>query len=769
MKHIGFARQIVFLIGVVLLGACANTRNVLAPYEHVLYKQPISVKMVDGSEPTPEVREALTGAKRYLKQEQRNGFLNIHHWFVNPYYWQSISDSSWWANAMRTLGTPMTIFAPARVMPSCQQLENLLDSKGCFGSTVTADSTLLSHNRMSVNYSIKARPRYLIHELEYRIKDTVVEALVHRHSAEALIHEGDYYDAELLTQERSRLVTLLQGRGYYLATPDLVHFVVDTTYSSRLLSIEVVVDNPTVLNEKHEREERPFQRYFIRNVNVDSNSVSQSIIAKSIALAPGRPYMPQLTTYTYNGLVNLQNFKHIDISYQEAPTSSDSLRLLDANIHLLNNTRRNISLSFEFNNASPIAKQTTGNFLTNGNIGLEGVLQYRNRNLFGGAEIFTTSGNLQIELSKNVFKKSERKEGDDIRRHFSAFETGINCSLDLPSFLFPFGNDLLSRGARPHTVLSIGTDYQYRTYFERTQAEFSFGYSWNYRQRSRHRLTPIELSYVQFPWLSEDFVYRIFEILDQRIAYKYTDHLILDGSYEYVYTNQTPGRRRDFSFFRGSVESAGGLASLFLTGPNAQRNAAGHYTFHDVEYSQYLRFIAEYKHYFFVGESSTLVLRGLLGVGIPYGNSTTMPYEKSFFGGGPNTIRAWQIRQLGPGGYVFDDDIDWDRIGDIQLVLNVEHRFPLFSILEGAMFVDAGNVWMSSADEYYENGSFRFSDFYRQLAVGIGLGLRLKISILTVRADFAIPLVDPGNSNSWRLPHWRFNQIVPHIAIDYPF
>ena len=145
-----------------------------------------------------------------------------------------------------------------------------------------------------------------------------------------------------------------------------------------------------------------------------------------------------------------------------------------------------------------------------------------------------------------------------------------------------------------------------------------------------------------------------------------------------------------------------------------------------------------------------------------------MPYEKSFYGGGPTTMRAWQLRRLGPGSYAADQE-SLERVGDLQLVLNLEHRFPIVSILEGALFADMGNVWLLNPSDQYPGGELDWGDVLKEIAVGIGLGLRLNVSVATLRVDFAIPLHDPGNPHPWRPPHWTLSQIVTNFGINYPF
>ena len=247
-------------------------------------------------------------------------------------------------------------------------------------------------------------------------------------------------------------------------------------------------------------------------------------------------------------------------------------------------------------------------------------------------------------------------------------------------------------------------------------------------------------------------------------------HFILDGRYDFTYSNQRYGSRTNFSVLHLSFETAGNLLAGIgnLTGIETDSNGVRQIL--GVPYAQYVRLGTEWTRYHYIGNKSSFVSRLLLGIGLPYGNSISMPYEKSFFGGGPTSMRAWQLRHLGPGAYYGSEDM-LERVGDLQLVLNLEGRFPIVGIFEGALFADIGNVWLLNASEQYPGGEISWNSIPTQLAVGIGFGLRLSVSIATLRLDLGIPLYDPGYTPSQRFrpPHWHFNQIVSNFGINYPF
>ena len=777
-----------------MLFASCYTYRYVPEGEHVLFKNKLEVTMADSSEVSPDVEDALRNARNYYLQKPNSKVLGID-WLrvgMNIYGIANPKDKSFIGNYFRRLGQEPRVYDADKARRTATQLQRLLQAKGCFGSTVEVDTLKLTRHNITVGYHITATPRYLIDEVTYRTDDATVRRLLQEWSSASLLHVDDPYDQDAIAAERTRLVTQLRDAGYYRATNDVVTFEVDTTYSERRLSIDVRVDS------------RNLQVYHINNIyiypnstagltpggnkatfdtliynyaapwrNVDFNFVYSTpmtlkpkTISRTMMLFPGMPYRPRFVTSTYNSLLNLKNFKYINIDFSESPSSTDSLPLVDAHVRLISATQQRLSLSLELTNASPLGTGDSVGFITGGNLGIETALEYQHKNLFGGAELLKVKLSGLFELPKNIF----RGGGGGFYDHFSAFEAGIDASLDMPVLLLPFTSQLAWQRVKPHTLINLGGSYQYRYYFERILANTSFGYTWSHSQRASHQLLPIELTFVRMLNLDNSFAQRLSGISDLRLKYKYSSHFIMDARYDYTYTNQQYGTRHNFDAVHLSAETAGNLLSLLGHWNNAPTDSNGVVELFGVPFSQYVRFGAEWTHYHYLGERSTFVARLLMGAGIPYGNSMSMPYEKSFFGGGPTTMRAWQLRRLGPGSYASDGDM-LERVGDLQLVLNLEGRFPIVSILEGALFADMGNVWLLNASSQYAGGEIKWSSLPSEIAVGIGAGLRLNVSIATLRVDFAIPLYDPGYAESlrWRPTHWKFNQIVTNFGINYPF
>lgn len=767
-KRLSFIALVGITLWAFLCTSCSVGRF-LKDDEKVLFRNKFDIVMCDGSTPSKELKRYARQGNRYVKQQSNKRFLIFGRQSLGIYCLSSPNDSNWLNRTLRNIGEAPVVFDDEAARQTTVQLNEMIKSKGCLNSFV--DYQIIDRNKYSVNilYTIHASKRYKIDDIEYEVETPEIFPLLKQWQESSYLQIGDYFDQDNFAAERDRIVENLQNNGYYLTSRDLVYFYIDTSYSEELLSIKIKINNPQVVDSSGTVTKRPLQKYYINTITIDSNAVNNYVLRRTINMVPGQLYRPKSVSSSYNSLLNLRNFKYINIDFYEDSASTDSVRLLASHIHLLNNSQQKISASLEITNASPVEKKESGNYLTNGNFGIETVLSYQHKNIFGGAEMLTVEGNLLVELPKMVFSQ----KSNDFYSTFSAFEAGLTTTLDLPTFLLPFSNKLSLRHYRPHTLISIGGNYQYRSYFEREQFSSSFGYTWNVNPRTQYRLTPIEISYVRYLNISDEFWERFSDnFYNFYFLSQYSNHFTPCARLEFIFNNQRFGTRQDFSYIHATLESAGNLMAAICTAYQ-KPNAGGLYELLGVPYAQYIRLWGEAKHYFYQGDKSTFVIRGIFGLGIPYGNSYTLPYEKSFFGSGPTTIRAWQTRRLGPGSYnKTNDDFDYDQYGDISIVLNLEERFTIAGPVEGALFADLGNIWRTTRSTIDNDGEiFHWNTFLKEIAIGAGLGIRLKISILTVRLDFAIPIYDPGvdPSERWRFSHWKFNQIVTNFGIDYPF
>ena len=812
--HNSISRGIAALVVTIMAlaySSCSSLDKFVKPDDKLLSKNRYTIEMPDGDTPPKEIVEALGGIEKYYLQTPNKRLLGVARMKMWIYCMSTPSKNNSWQRFIRDRGEPPVVYNEKKAYETGEQIKKLLASKGCFNSEVyfKLDTLGKSLRDIDVTYIIRPSSRYRIDSVIFYAETPEVNVLINKWRRESLIQKGDYYDQDILSEERNRIASRLRNEGYYYASSDLISYNVDTInydYDEHNLSIKVIVSNLRIIDNNRDVTTRPLQKYHIDTIYIYSNvsepgalertvytsryrkystdyiflhdkghplEISPKIIARSMYLFNNRLYSPTNTDQTYNSLLNLRNFKYINIDYQESPNSCDTNRMLNARVRLMNAKRQRIGLSVELNNSLLVKEKYQG--LMSGNFGLETKLSYLNKNLFGGAELFKAEVSGLIELPKLALKNSN--DGDPIN-NFTDFELGLDLSLDLPTFLFPLQlltkflqHSLLWQQLRPHTLISLGANYQYREYyFERALANIGFGYNW-VKRNNGHQLLPLELTFVRYLDIDSAFNRRMESFSDARLKYQYSNHFIMDARYDFVHNTQQFGTRQDFDYIHISAESAGNLLCLISNLTNGPKDENEIKQYFGVPFSQYLRLNTEYKHYFYIGEKNTFVARIMAGIGFPYKNSYVMPYEKSFYGGGPTTMRAWHLRPLGPGNYHIGNERMFERVGDMQLVINLEHRFPIFSIFEGALFADIGNVWLIHESEEFPGGQFKFGDFYKSIATGIGFGLRANISIVTVRCDFSIPLYDPGQleGERWRIPYWHIRQVIANIGIDYPF
>jgi outer membrane protein assembly factor BamA len=748
------------------------------------------------------VSSVLSAAPDYAQQQPNTRVLGVRLG-MRIYCLSNPNKKNWLNNIIRKQGSEPVIFDNMAMHSTAKQLKLLLDTKGCFNSEVDFQTDTLKGDRINVTYRVYSTPRYTIDSVAFSVENTDVRQLLEKENRRCLIKKGNYYDQNVLVAERERVVNLLQNNGYYTASKEVVTFLLDTNKTNWTMKVVMNISDPKVFTSDQQLVSEPLKPYYINNIYIYPNlesllaidslkkdtlkydynyrghkmvyyflvdkdmNLNKSVISRSIFLSPNELYRRRNVELTYNSLIGLRNFKFTNVEFFQSDKKSDSANFIDARIILMEAMRHSVSTSLEISNTSPLwmATESTNNL---GNFGLEWALGYQNKNLFGGAELFNIRTTLLLELAKSALSD---KEAGDFYSIFSAFETGLDMSIEVPKFIIPIPSSWFSKRFRPRTAFSLGFNYQFRTFFERALANTSFSYNWRNRATKQHQFAPLGITYVRFLNQSDVFKEQIDNLSSLRLKYQYSDHFIMNSHYTYAYTNQQINTKTNFTYFSFGAEVAGNVLYAIDKALDRPPDSSGIYSVLGVPYSQYVRTEMDLKHYFYLSNNNTFVARLMFGIGIPYGNSLSLPYEKSFYGGGPTTIRAWNIRTLGPGSYTNQSLNVFERVGDMMMVVNLEDRFHLFGIFEGAAFLDMGNIWLLRPSDEFPNGNFTFNSFLSDIAIGGGLGLRLNISIITLRLDFAIPFYDPQcvKGERWRFPYWRWNQVVTNFGIDYPF
>lgn len=673
---------------------------------------------------------------------------------------------------------------------SARQMEQYLDNRGYFHSKVsytTKPKSAWKRHRIKTTYTIVPTQPYTISHINYRIEDTLLKNDVMRIESRFPTKVNDIYNAYTLDEQRNTITEYLRNMGYYYFNKDYITYEVDSSFNNHTLEITMVISN---VKDRNSNTYHPHKKYTINAINIypnympslanvpptDSATTSFSIGFRNarntlnfyfheqprvkpstfnqiIQIYQGRPYRKRGVELTYSALSSLKMFANASIEFDTIPSGNDSLNLLNCNILLRRSDVNSIKLQTEATNSG-------------GDLGISGSITYSNKNIFRGAEVLSVSIKGGLEAQKVI----DISDIGDENRIFNTGELILNTNLFIPRFLSPIPLKTFVRDYQPRTTFSLGSSAQVRYAYSRYITMSSFGYDWKANPRLQFMLTPVYLNFVKVNPIPA-FQAILDQENNQRIKDQYTSHFVFGGRYSLVYSTQNVNRSSNYIYLRGSLESSGGILSAFNK-TKLITESENHHELFGIRYAQFLRGDVDFRQYYKLGEKSWFVCRQLVGLGIPYGNSYDMPFERSFYSGGSTGMRGWYYRKLGPGAYIPDDSFNVERIGDIQLECNAELRFPIHGSVNGALFIDAGNVWNYHANELLPNGEFHFNTFYDQIAVDAGIGTRLDFKIAVLRIDLALPIRYPYPNQEGK--HWRFDEdslmdLQWVFNIGYPF
>ncbi|MFC2176196.1 BamA/TamA family outer membrane protein [Bacteroidota bacterium] len=353
---------------------------------------------------------------------------------------------------------------------------------------------------------------------------------------------------------------------------------------------------------------------------------------------------------------------------------------------------------------------------------------------------------------------------------FNTLEVNPEVSIVFPRFLLPFKPHRIVRYGDPKSIISVSYHYQQRPDYIRSIFTTKFGYQWMQSQYARHFLNPLEVNFVNIYNQSQQFSERINNLQDKLLKNTFSPHLTTTTNYTYIFSNQRVNKKRNFSYFKARLESSGNILRGIMAAAGAQKDTNNSYRILNVPFSQYLKYEVDYRKYWQVNPHSQLVFRVNHGLAYPLLNLGVVPFESSFFAGGSNGIRAWNARSLGPGALADSLNL-FDQFGDIKIEFNLEYRFDIYRWFKGALFADAGNVWLIKADPNRPGAEFKFKNFYKELALGAGIGIRLDFSFFIIRFDAAFPIHDPGRpeNDRWAVKYFSGKDINFNLGIGYPF
>lgn len=734
----------------------------------------------------------------YLHQRPNFKAFGLIKWQLYLYNWSGKNDKSWVNKQLRRMGEAPVVLDTMLVEQSADELGRFLVNKGYIHADVTTRIDTLRHKKAVVTYMLHPNTPYRIRNYQTAISDPVIDSIAHippkkrnwlsnmfKPSNEdyvSLVKEGNPFDRDLLDLERSRVTKLVRREGYYAFNKDHLAYMADSAFNQNAVDLEMYLKPYRRLKEDGSVKEEAHRPYYINKVTVVAdydplkseleNSMSlrdtmkagdiyvvyanrrfirPSALARSVYLAPGKQYDESNVEQTYSSFARLRALKNINIRFREFE-ENDSLKL-DCSILAAPTKLQGFGVELEGTHSA-------------GDLGFASSVNYQHRNLFRRSETFS----FKVRGAYEALGSSKSSIDGNY------WEFGAETGLMFPRFVFPFVSESFKRRMKATTEFKIGYSFQTRPEYQRTILSGGWSYIWQDRlnTQSRHVFKLVDIDYVHLPKIDKAFADSLPESTRQ---YNFTDQFVLGIGYTYTFNNYVPqNKNRNTHSLRVSVEMAGNLLYGFSKVLGAHKNDKGSYSLFGIPYAQFTKVDVDFSKNIALDAKNRVAYRIGVGVGYPYGNMTKLPFERSYFSGGANSVRGWSVRSLGPGSMGLEYARSFaDQVGDIRLDMNLEYRTKLFWKFEMAAYVDAGNIWTFHEDASHPKANFDFSRFYKEIAFSYGLGLRADFNFFVLRFDTGMKAYDPQQrgGKKWAIKNPNFNSrtgnFAWHFAVGYPF
>jgi outer membrane translocation and assembly module TamA len=680
-------------------------------------------------------------------------------------------DSSKWINRfVKKIGEPPVIFDSTLVSKTTSEFRKLFINKGYLNVDVSSEVSL-KNKKADITYRIKGNEPYRIRNYSQNIEDTAIRKELTTHVPS--IKEGILFDRDMLDQERMRISDFLRNRGYYAFSKDFISYDADSALNNYSVDLNMKLGLFRKLLPDGKIIEMPHRKYYFDKIYLylDFDPLKLNIPAEYVAsdslnidgytiYYQGKKPSIRVKTLLKNCFIVPQSL-YSQLQEEETYSAFSALNTL-SNVHIhseefLRNDTNWLNVDVV---TMPARKQAVTYAIegtnTAGNLGIASSVNYTHRNLFRGSETF----NFKIRGAYETIKNFEDPY----------MEVGGEASIHIPKFVIPFIH--IPRNLRASTEFSLSYNHQNRPEYKRILLSGGIKYIWQERENlsAQHQFDLLNIDYVYLPEIDPFFM----EYLPAGAKYfGYTDQFIVGLGYAYSKSTHDPMQQRNASSFHASLESAGNLLYLLNEASGREKDAQGSYQLFNTLFAQFVKGDFNYARTIAFDKQNSVAWRIGGGIGFPYGNSPMLPFEKRYYSGGANSVRAWTVRRLGPGRYRQNDlTTFFNQSGDIKMDFNIEYRSRFFWKLEAAVFVDAGNIWTIRKYELQEGGVFKFDSFYKEMALGYGVGLRLVMDFFLIRFDCGWKAYDPSRQgkDAWVITNPNFtDNWAWHVAVGYPF
>ena len=690
-------------------------------------------------------------------------------------------------------------------------------TQGYFKNTVVIKKDTFSNKKGEITYYITSGKPLFLDSITNLIASPILDSIYKTDTEKTFLKSGDQYNDQNFRKEAARITKLYRNTGIYnfSGNEDVMFFQADSTRTDHKTAIQLTISNNYIVEENGKYISKPFAIKKISNVRVYTDytyntkedvyldtiryndihfiahkkvTYNPKYLSQSIFIKPNQIYSDTLRDLTRTHLRSLKNFKAVNIRYIEKENNE-----LEALIYLTPNEKFTISAETEITHSN-IRK-----------LGVSGKFSIVNKNTFKGTEIF------KFSFLGSFFNTSA--EAGSSSDFFNAWEIGVDLSLEIPRFVAPFGiSEWVPKSMSPKTVFSIGTGIQKNIGLDKQTITAIVDYKWKFNNKKTIHLELFNAQYIRnlnrghyFNIYNSEFekLQRIEQMYPSNLGFQLTRnnavtfmklinadtnfqasnptaykenanvnnrHAIITSNfiiptiaYSYNYNSQTNYKDNTFSSFKVRIANSGNFFALLSN----QKNSNGIKTIQDTPVAQYFKTDIEYKQFWDISSRSVLGFRSFLGIVVPYGDSG-IPFTKSYFAGGSNDIRAWQIYDLGPGSTT--PELEYN-VGNFKFLTSLEYRFDLIGNVKGALFIDAGNIWDITNSSFTDSDAkFNGLSSLKQIAVGSGFGIRYDLNFLVLRFDYGFKTYEPylPKDQKW-FSNYTFKQGVFNVGINYPF
>lgn len=749
----------------VILASCSNTKNI-ADNDALYTGASINIKNSSaGKKQNSAIKASLAGLTRPKPNSKILGMrlkLSIYNFAGKP----NPKGKKGLGSLIRKYGEPPVLVSQVNLDKNIKVLTNNLENRGFFHARVIGD-TVIKNKKGHATYEVEPGAQYTINNITFPNDSTDISNAIQSVAAKTILKKDNTFNLDGIKGERTRIDAALKEKGFYFFSADDLIVLVDSTIGNNKVNLYV--------KYKPEMPVQARQIYKINDVYIYSgynlNTAARDTVRSDTVLYAGYHVVDRKKTFnpkvfermmlfhtgdvynrtdhnlSLNRLINLGTFKFVKNRFEVVP---DTFKL-NAFYYLTPLPKK--SISAELGGSTKAPSNSTGSDIA---------IRWRNRNAFKQAELFTLSAYVGSEV-----QVSSQYGGN-------TFRMGTEANVSIPRFIIPIFKFNTSGSYVPRTRMQLGYDILNRQkYFTLNSFRALLGYVWKENAMKEHQFNPIAINYVQPLNITKDYLDSIAKnpLFGRPTRQQFT----IGSTYSFNY-NQLVNKEKNSGglYFNGLLDLSGNLVGLFNKGNVINKDTA--YLF-GAPFSQYVKAELDTRYYFKLTEKSQWANRVIIGFGLPYGNSSQLPYTKQFVVGGTNSLRGFRSRSVGPGTYNVGEkenakQILPDATGDIKFEINTELRQKLYSIFDGALFIDAGNVWLYNEDPAQKNAKFT-KDFLKQLAIDAGVGLRIDLAILLLRLDVAIPLRDPSAIPANQLPNvnkaYIRQNIVFNLAIGLPF